>query len=176
MIRNCCKVFFGLLAISAFASRGLAQSNASPGGTNADAGREPASGQAEKPYLNAPDPHVDRFGDRSDDRFKQDLEKATAAQRAAANDKSLPGKAGLGLAGETDFQSTPAPRPFSQQTWIAIVGVAAILLSLGAGGYVWWSRSQRAAAEDAILALTPETLLDRDGTDEQDKPPQRRAA
>jgi len=168
VIRNPGISFFVFLAITALAiaSRGFAQqSNGSPDGlyTLPDAGRSTSSAQqltsdrSAQSFLGALDPR--------DERFKRDLEKAEATRQAIASTKRL-----RYLAANGDSVSSSWTPGLAERTWIAILAVGGILLSLTAGGYVWWSRALSTRNHAILLNVKPEP------TAKQNTPHERRAA
>ena len=164
MIRNPWKGIFVLLAIlaPAVAGRCFAQeSKGSPDGLYAvpdvgegeiaSAAQDSSSQRSAQSYLSS----LDSQGEQ----FKRDLEKAEAARQAAASAKRL---RYLAAGGDSHW---PAWRPsLSERAWIAIMAGVGLVVSLAAGGYVWWARTQYAMADGAgLLALNRERAANPDG-------------
>lgn len=165
------KGFFLLLAISALAiaSQGFAQqgNNSSPDGLYAlpdpDIAQKSPSNRSAQSYLSELDPQAARF--------KNDMEKAEVARQAAASAKRLKYQA----AGGSILSSWTSS--ISERTWIEILAGGGLLVSLAAGGYVWWTRIQSSKASRAILlAVKWEPTVKPGSTAKQDKTPVRRAA
>ncbi len=172
MITNPWKSIFILLGISALAVAGhgfAQQGNGSPDGLYAvpDAGgsssQESTSKRAAQSYLSSLDPQGERF--------KHDLERVDATRKAASSAKELAHVA------EGDFPTAPSTQSRAEQITLAVLAGIAILVSLAAGGFVWWSRAQSSTANRAILlAVQRKPAVKFGDAEKQDQPPKRRAA
>jgi hypothetical protein len=174
------KFVYVLAAISALAvaRHGFAQqcftqqSNGSPDGLYAvpDGGQiasnvpESTSDRSAQSYLSS----LDSQGEQ----FKHEVEKAEAARQATAAAKRL-----KTLAANSN-SNLPSLRPnLSERTWITILAVGGLLLSLAAGGVVWWSRVQSLKGNRALLVpATREPAVIHGSIAKHDVPPGRRAA
>ena len=175
MKRHSCKFVLVVLAIPALAvaSRGFAQQSSGPSdglyalpdaGRSAGTAQESAGDRSAQSYLSSLDPRGEQF--------KRDLEKAEETQKAVASAKRL-----KYLVEEGDTTGPLETLGLSERTWIALLAGLGLLVSLAAGGYVWWSRMQSSRASAAVLlAIKPEPAAKPDSPAEHDKTTKRRAA
>ena len=171
------KGIFVLLAISALAAagHGFAQEDngSSDGlytvpdsGASATAAQESTANRAAQSYLNSLDPQGEKY--------RHDLEKAEAIHKArvAANKANY-------LAGGNGSNASPWRPHLSERIWIAIWAGVGLVVSLAAGGYLWWSRLQTSRGNSTVLlTLTRGTAAKAagTGTGRQEKPARRHAA
>ncbi len=164
-----------MLAILALAvaGHGFAQEkNGSPDGLYAvpdagesgDATQDTTANRSTQSYLNALDAQSEKF--------KRELERAEAAHKAtvaAAKAKNM--------AEQADSAWSVWRPQFSESAWIAIWAGVGLLVSLTAGGFVWWSRIQNSKADATVLlAVTREPAAKPGSIGKPAKPPRRRAA
>ena len=161
MIRKSWKAILSLLAIPALsvAGRSLAQesccyvqqSNGSSDGLYVmpDAGASASASASSVPeatgkltaqyYLNS----LDTQGEQ----FQRDLEKAEAKRVVAA---SVTRPRELAAAGDSPNSTVWTPNA-AERVWIPIGAGIGLLVSLLAGGYVWWSRTRFSRTERAVI-------------------------
>jgi hypothetical protein len=157
-----------LLAIPglAIASRGFAQeSNGSPDGLyvvpdaggSASTAQDSASDRSARTYLSS----LDSQGEQ----FQRDLEKADATRNEVASARRM---RYLAAGGDPNW-STWRPG-LSERTWMAVLACVGLAVSLAAGGYVWWSRTQfySRANGAVLLALRRELAAKPDGAEQHD--------
>ena len=78
---------------------------------------------------------------------------------------------------EGDFPTAPSTQSRAEQITLAVLAGIAILVSLAAGGFVWWSRAQSSTANRAILlAVQRKPAVKFGDAEKQDQPPKRCAA
>jgi hypothetical protein len=66
---------------------------------------------------------------------------------------------------------------FAENTWITILAVGGLIVSLAAGGSVWWSRAQHSGTDGAmVLSVNREPAAMPENAETQDLTPKRRAA
>ena len=171
--RNAVFVLLAILAL-ATASHGFAQQSnfASSDGLyampdasqSANFTRESTGNRSTQSHMGELDPQ--------EERFKLDRKKAEAARQEAASAKRLKY---MTAGGESVASSSTLST--SERTWIAILAGGGILVSLAAGGYIWWSRTQSSRANLAILLPVKRKPAAKPvSTEKQDNTTERRAA